>query len=632
MNHLEPSYNQERHHKVNDQHLDKQAAVYCRQSTYRQAERNTESLPYQRLLAKRALRLGWSEDRVKVIDKDVGRSGRTTEGREGFNALVADVSLGHVGMILSHDVSRLARNNADWYRLLDLCAVTGTLIADAEGIYDPRLYNDRLLLGLKGAMTEAEIHLLRMRVTEGRLSQVRRGEYRQRLPTGLTREQDGTVIKDDDEQVRSVIDLIFAQFRELGSCRKVARFLIKNNIDVPRRQTTGVARGKILFKRPDNQTILHILHNPAYAGAFVHGHVKSGEGIGLEQGIELPWRHMTPDMYPAYIPWAEFVANQRRIAQNESDFQRRPNQAQGAARDGDGLLQGLTICGRCGGKMHINYSPRPWYFCPMKQNRLGEGCCPSYPGVPTNTAVLQAFFSALAPAHINAFEEVGVRRRQEWEALDRNWQQSIERAEHQAFRAQQQYDAVDPRNRLVTARLEERWEKCVQECERVKVEYQEFLARPVEVSLPDEIKVGLQQITDRLPRLWAEGVIPPSSMKELLRCLIAAVVPERVGPHRVKVRIVWRSGAVSEAFADAIAHSIKKSEIYLATVARVRELWERGHPDSRIAERLTQEGFRPARAIAYRSQSVAQIRRENAMFYNQMAQSTSDDTGSPSGT
>ncbi|MCA1604816.1 MAG: recombinase family protein, partial [Acidobacteria bacterium] len=328
--------------KITLRHLERMAYVYVRQSTPKQVERNRESQLYQYRLSQRAQELGWSPDRLRVIDADLGLSGQGSAYRDGFQELVAEVSLGHVGIIFGYEVSRLARNNRDWYHLLDLAAVFATLIADADGIYDPRLYNDRLLLGLKGTMSEAELHLLQMRMEAGRMNQVKRGTYRQPLPAGLVRLPDGTVVKDPDIQVQRIIELIFAKFTELGSCRQLLRYLKEENILLPRRHCAGHMAGDLVWKPPNDAALHSILHNPAYAGAFAYGRRQmepskrqpQRPGTGrLHRPLD-EWLHLQQNVYPAYISWEQFLANREKLRENSTLFEWKKQHRRGPAREG----------------------------------------------------------------------------------------------------------------------------------------------------------------------------------------------------------------------------------------------------------------------------------------------------------
>jgi DNA invertase Pin-like site-specific DNA recombinase len=456
--------------KLMPRHWKRLACVYVRQSTFKQVERNRESQVNQYQLVQRAEHLGWTNERIRVIDADLGLSGRSSEHRSGFKDLVAEVSLGHVGIIFGYEVSRLARNNGDWYHLLDLAAVFGTLIADNDGIYDPRSYNDRLLLGLKGTLSEAELHLIRARLDAGRLSQVARGEYRQHLPTGLIRREDATVVKDPDDGIRHSIELVFAQFAERGSCRQVALTLRQAGVLLPRRQTAGFDKGQLLWKQATDAAVYEIIQNPAYAGAFVYGRrpgdparrMVSGRSIQVRKPRE-EWSTILHDAYPAYITWEQYVANQERVSSNATDFTARLGQAQGVPRKGAALLQGLVVCGVCGHHLHVAYKPSPRYFCNAHLKRLQGPVCISVSGACVEAVVEQAFFEALHPAQLDALEAVLAAQEAERGRLLTHWNERVKRAQYAAQLAQRQYNAVDPDHRLVAGELEKRWEAALRE-------------------------------------------------------------------------------------------------------------------------------------------------------------------------
>jgi DNA invertase Pin-like site-specific DNA recombinase len=335
--------------KISKSHQVRKAYVYVRQSTLKQVQQHQESRRNQLALVERAIELGWPPERVCIIDADLGYSGQDGQ-RPGFQELVAAVSLGQVGIVLAYEASRLARNNADWYALLDLATVVGTLIADSDGVYDPRTYNDRLLLGLRGILSEAELHLLRLRMGAGRQRQIERGVYRQNLPTGLLRLTDSRVVKDPDLQIQHALDLIFERFAALGSCQKVLRWFRDEGILLPRRQRGGLHAGQVLWRKPTQAALIEVLHNPAYAGAFVYGRRRQnpnrrpGQSRSVRCRME-EWTTTHQDVYPSYISWEQFMANQARLADNASTFARRTH---GAPRQGAALLAGLVVCGRCG--------------------------------------------------------------------------------------------------------------------------------------------------------------------------------------------------------------------------------------------------------------------------------------------
>ena len=596
------------HPKIHPSHLNRAAYVYVRQSSLKQVQNNRESQVYQYQLAERAVALGWLKEMVFVIDSDLGLSGSSTEHRDGYKTLLTEVSLGKVGIIFGYEVSRLARNNSDWYRLLDLAAVFWTLIADADGVYDPRSYNDRILLGLKGTMSEAELHSMNMRLESGRMNQVRRGEYRQRLPAGLHRLDDGTVTKDPDVQVKETIELVFDKFSELGSCMKVMRYLAKEKIQLPRRHQSG----KIIFKNPVDGAILEIIRNPAYAGAFVYGQRRrSNPEMGV-RGCRVPqaeWIHIQHNVYPAYISWQQYLDNTARVSQNFASFCNPLKKSKGAPRGGAALLQGLTLCGNCGEHMRVNYTPMPWYFCRHLKQSVNGDYCPSHPATPIDEAVLRAFFEAVSPAQINALEEVLKKKKEEKGRLNKHWLRVLKRAEYKAQQAQDRYEAVDARNRLVAETLESKWEESLCDLHNLQQEHEAFSkAQDRESRLPEELRERMRNIATSLPRLWFDGKISTVRMKELLRCLIDKVVLKRLVPGKVNVRIVWMSGAYWPMTVTKTVHKFSDAPDYKKVVTRIRSLWRQNISDAEIAKQLTVEGFRSPCGTTFMAFTVQHIR------------------------
>jgi DNA invertase Pin-like site-specific DNA recombinase len=614
--------------KITATHLERLACVYVRQSTPKQVERHRESQRYQYHLVQRATALGWSKERTRVIDSDLGLSGSDSTHRGGFTDLVAEVSLGHVGIVLGYEVSRLARNNRDWYHLLDLAAVFGTLIADSDGIYDTRLYNDRLLLGLKGTMSEAELHLLRLRLTAGRMNQVRRGAYRQHLPTGFTRLPDGTVVKEPDEQVSHSIELVFEKFDELGSCEKVLWYLRRHDIRLPRQQRAGLHAGELLWKTASYAAILEIMHNPAYAGAFAYGRRQTDprrqqpgrQGTGHLHKPRKEWLHLQRDVYPAYITWERYEAHQARLLQNMTIFSVHPSQqkdaARGAAREGSALLQGLVVCGRCGYRMYVAYKASGRYNCRALQRPIGEGMCASLHAPAIDEAVSQAFFGALRPARLDALEDVLGEQQAERERLTLHWQERMKRARYEAHLAQRQYDAVDPDNRLVAAELERRWEASLRQLRETEEGFERFGREPA-VTLTEELRQQLRHISDELPKLWASGQLTSAQKKELLRSLIARVILKRVTPDHIEVKIVWVSGHYTVVSAQPPIQRERDVTGYKEMVERVGKMWREGiEDDEEMAARLTGEGFHSARAAEVLPVTVRKLRHAQGWRYS----------------
>ena len=601
-------------HKITPAHLQRLVYIYVRQSTLKQVRENRESQAYQYNLVETAHALGWSRERIRVIDADQGLSGRESEHRAGFKELVAEISLGHVGIIFGYEVSRLARNNRDWYHLMDLAAIFGTLLADGDGIYDLKLHNDRLLLGLKGTMSEAELHILRQRLDGGRLAQVKRGEYRQHLPTGLVRQADGRVVKDPDDQVRHVIELVLVKFEELGSCRQVLRYLRQENILLPRRQTAGLYKGELLWKIPSDAAIYDIIRNPAYAGAFAYGrtqldptrHDPGRPATGRLKKPSAEWLHLQHDVYPAYISWEQYLANQARLHQNALCYTQQQQQSQGVARSGAALLQGLARCGQCGCTMKVTYRHTHRYFCDSLTKRFDESRCLSAPGPAVDEAVVQAFFKALHPAQLDALAAILTEQQAERQRLTQHWQDRLNRAQYEARLAERQYHLVDPANRLVAAELERRWEQKLVELQETQEAYQRFQQTSPLADIPADLQQQFRHISEALPTLWP--TLANHHQKELLRSLIAQVILAREAADRVAVKIVWVSGHYSLVYAQPPILREHDVTGYEQMVNRIETLWHQELDDDQIATQLTQEGFHSARSTQVRPDTVRKIR------------------------
>jgi DNA invertase Pin-like site-specific DNA recombinase len=603
------------HPKITPTHLQRLAYVYVRQSSPKQVAQNKESQQYQRQLQGRAIELGWASDRVRVVDSDQARSAREATARTGFQELVAEVSLGQVGIVFGYEVSRLARNNQDWYRLLDLAAVFNTLIADTDGIYDPRLYNDRLLLGLKGTLSEAELHLLRQRLEVGRLNQVKRGAYRQTLPTGYVRLPDGTVVKDPDDQVRHVLELMFSKFEELGSAGKVIRYLRHNKILLPRRQSAGPHAGELLWKVASESAVTDMLTNPAYAGAFAYGRRQGDAALrqpgrpatGNRRMAQADWIHLQLDAYPAYITWEQYQANQERIHQNGLRFTELRARAQGIARNGPGLLQGLVVCGQCGHHMQTVYKTTPRYICcGLMRTAQVKSECNSVRAPVADEVVVQAFFDVIRPSQLDALDALLAQQQANRDQLERNWQEQLRRAQYEARLAQRQYDAVDPANRLVAAELERRWEVKLQQLRQTEEDHRHFQQSPVPNVVPPALREAFRELHQRLPQLWPS--LSSAQKKELLRSLIQQVIIRHPVPDQVEVRIVWISGCYTDATRLTPIHREADVTNYAGLVQRIQELWQAGATDEDIAAQLTTEGFHSARAPRVTPVTVMKIR------------------------
>jgi DNA invertase Pin-like site-specific DNA recombinase len=608
-----------RHSKVTAAHLNKHAYVYIRQSTVKQVVENQASQENQRRMVERALALGWPASRIHVIDEDQGLSGRGSDYRHGYQRLVTEVSLAQVGIIIGYEVSRLARNNRDWYHLLDLATVFGTLIADHDGVYNPRMFNDRLLLGLKGTMSEVELHLLQQRLEAGRLRKVEQGTYRQILPTGLVRSTDGRVELEPDAEVRHCIELVLTKFAELGSCGQVLRTLRDNRIRLPRRQARGPEKGQIVWKEATHSAVYEIVRNPAYAGAFVYGrkqtdpiHRQPGRPFaGRRRKAQSDWLQIRHDAYPAYISWEQYQANQARLRENGLQAWKRSATRQGAAREGYALLQGMAICGRCGHHCQVNYRERRnhRYQCHAVYRKSGRSNCPTIHGPSVDGVVVEAFFAALRPANLDALEGVLAAQAEEQARLERQWDEQLERVRYEAQRARRQYMQVEPENRLVAAELERRWEERLEELQAAEDKVgrlRESTATPK--TLTTEMRGQFAQISERLPELWDQ--FTPVQQKTLLRSLVDHAVLTRQAPDQVEVKVVWVSGYYTSRVVQVPTSRREDVTGYDQMVHRIGELYRQGLDDRQIAQQLSQEGFHSAHRTGVAVNAVKTIRQE----------------------
>lgn len=602
--------------KLTPRHLERKAVIYIRQSSPKQVRDHLDSQLTQRALVERAQSLGWHADRIEVFDGDLGQSATGGQEREDFKALAAEVALGHVGVVFGWQVSRLARNNAEWYQLLDLAALFATLIGDTDGLYDPRLYNDRLLLGLKGTMSEAEHYLMRQRLNAGRLSKVQRGEYVQRLPTGLVRLADHRVIKDPDQQVQQVIELVLSKFEELGTCYRVLRYCQQHAILLPRRHRGAPAPGALCWRQPSDSIISSIITNPAYAGAFVYGR-RTSEPQRQAPGRRTPtmvrrpmeqWQCLRQDAYPAYISWVQFLANQERLRENAQRYNDKTGTGRGAPREGAALLQGLLTCGRCGYRMTVAYRPRSRYTCAAMTRRFAEARCVHLEGPPIEAFVVQAFFDAIAPAQLEALDEVLAQRQRDQQRLERYHHQQVTQARFSANLARRRYEQVDPQYRLAAAELERDWDDKLRALRQAEEAAARFAQAPAESTLHPELRAQLVDLSHSLPGWWASDQLRHDQRKALLRSLISQVIVTRPATDQVAVKIIWVSGHYSEGLVIPPVLHQRQVTGYDTMVERIGQLWAQGATDAQIAETLSAEGFRSARRARVLPKTVLKIR------------------------
>ena len=601
--------------KITVSHLSRQAIVYLRQSSAAQVENNRESTDRQYALAAKARELGWPADRIVVIDEDLGLSGSGFVARSGFARLTAEVALAHVGLVLGLEVSRLARNNADWHRLIELGGLTDTLIGDADGIYHPALFNDRLLLGLKGAMSEAELHVLRARLNGGIRNKAARGELRRGLPVGFVwGEADGEVRFHPDEAVVAAIRNVFSSFAQTGSARRVWLWFRSEGLTFPLQMHQGA---EIRWVEASYTAIHHVLTNPAYAGAYAYGKSRrettlNASGVRGKRIRKLPrseWQVLIPDHHPGFIDWRTYEANQDRIAQNTRPG---PHKAGGAVREGSALLQGLAACGHCGRRLHTHYRGRtsaPGYHCPGKILVEGRGVyCLNVGGVQIDEAVAQAFLTALEPAKLAATVAAAERLEADRETSLRQWRLGVERASYEASRAERRYRAVDPDNRLVARGLEREWEERLSALDAAKAELlRREAARPWALSQDERSR--LLALGADLTVVWRAATTTPRDQKELLRTLLEEVIV-KVERDKATARLTlrWKGGALAEidlALPRSRPATIRTDEDTIALVRRLATLY----PDAVIAGVLNRQGRTTAYGHRFEAGRVASLRR-----------------------
>jgi excisionase family DNA binding protein len=594
---------------VTARHLCRKAVIYIRQSNPHQVLTNQESLRLQYALRQRAGDLGWDEAAIEVIDADLGLSGAAAGHRRGFKDLIARVTLGEVGIILSYEVTRLARNCSDWYPLLDLCGYRECLIGDRDGVYDPGSANGRLLLGLKGTISEVELHTLRGRLTAGLLNKAGRGELALMLPAGLVRDAGGLVAKDPDREVQDRIALVFASFLELGSVSKVMRTFRERGLNVPR----GDRFGEVAWRPATVDRLTRMLKNPAYAGAFVYGRTRScrttyANGKLVTKPCPMAeWKIIVKDRYPAYIDWENFERIQAMLRDNYAEYRR--TATRGVPRGGAALLQGIVWCGQCGHKMAVQYRGGNRYICNFLHVKQGEAVCQHLPADPIDARVVEAFFAAVTPAELEAWAHAQEARNRSEEALDHAEAQQVERLRYQALLAERQFNKVDPDNRLVAGELEHRWELALRELRQAEDALARHRAeRAAPETLSDRDRERFLALGPHLPALWEEPEMTRERKKALLRSLIDKVVLRRAAPDRISVRLVWRGGAVSELEVEVAVYTHRVLSRGAEMEAKLLDLARQGVDDATIAARLTAEGYRSARCGHVPVDTVRHIR------------------------
>lgn len=602
--------------KIRPTHLSRPAVVYIRQSTLMQVLEHRESTQRQYDLAALAQRLGWESAQIQVIDEDLGKSGKSTENRSGFQRLAAEVSLGKVGAILSLEVSRLARSSADWYRLLDLCALSDTLIIDDDGVYDPNDFNDRLVLGMKGTMSDAERHLMRLRLFGGKLHKAKKGELAFPPPTGYIFDS-GALCFDPDEQVRSAVQLLFSRFPLEGSAYGVVRYFAEQGLLFPSRHAQKDAPAQMHFRKLTHARTISILTNPLYTGAYVWGRRRQRRGLveGTARNrretlvAREQWHSLRFDSHPAYISWQDYLVNLQRLQDNDAKCH--GSHGHGAPRNGEALLQGLALCGRCGRRMKtIHHSAQQTvYECSRRMD--AEKTCWSTMAWRIDAKVTELFLAAVTPPELEL--SLAVLKEVEHQAaeVDKQWKLRLERARYEAARAERQYHAVEPENRIVVRTLESRWNQKLQELLQVEREYEEARrAHKLDLSPDDKLAIGA--LSKDLPAVFHAETTTAAERKQLLRFLIEDIVllPVEEPRRETQIRILWKTGAITEATAPRPT-SGELLRTPKEVIAAVEQGVEQGRSNAQIADDLNLRHLKSGRGHPFTESVVSNIRHDN---------------------
>jgi DNA invertase Pin-like site-specific DNA recombinase len=598
--------------KIRPEHRERSAWIYVRQSSLGQVRDHPASAARQYDLRERALALGWTREQVQVVDEDQGVSGRAGSARDGFERLVAQVGLGQVGAVFCLEASRLARSCSAWYRLLEICALTDTLVIDADGIYDPGEYNDRLLLGFKATMSEAELHWLHQRLVGGKLEKARQGTLRQRLPTGFTHDPTGRVVFDPDEAVQEAVRLALEQFEQCGTALGVVRYFAQHGLQFPARRWEGRDLGELRWRPLSLTRLLSLLHNPVYAGAYVYGRTApydrhrgagrrgtSSGGFFGEEPIVLQ------DAHAGYLSWEQFQRNQQRLADNATAS---APPRRGATREGAALLQGIAVCGRCGRRMTVHYQrgrSTPGYRCLFLRTQHGGDTCQCLEGAAVDAAVARVLLEALQPAQLTislaTLDQIEARERQ----VERQWELRRERAQYEADLARRRFLAVEPENRLVARTLEREWNEALAAVAQVE---QAAAERPAlalrRMSAADREKI--LALAGDLPAVWHAPTTTHAERKQLLRCLIEDVTLTRC-EETIQVGIHWQTGAATEIAVPRPRMVWELQQIDPAVLQQIRALAAH-HTDREIAARLNATGHTSGSGRAFTGDRVWQAR------------------------
>lgn len=600
------------HQKVAATHLGRDAYLYVRQSSLRQVMHNTESTKRQYALRERAVALGWPIERIHTIDSDLGRSGAQAAGRDGFQHLVTKVAMGEVGIVLGLEVSRLARNNADWHRLIELAALAETLILDEDGVYDPAHFNDRLLLGLKGTMSEAELHVLRARLQGGILSKARRGELQVPLPIGLVYQADGTIALDPDQQIRQSLALLFATFRKSGSAMAVVKRFTREGLEFPQRIRRGIGKGEVHWGGLNHSRVLQILHNPRYAGAFVYGRTHTGRNAQLQPTVRKvardDWPVLIPEAHVGYISWEEYERNQSTLHRNRTGFI--SSERGGMPREGSALLQGRVVCGLCGERMRVRYQRirttlAPYYQCTEASVRRAGKLCQSIRGSHIDQAIGELLLETVAPAALNVAlavqEEIAERIRQ----ADELRATQLEQARYEAELARRRYLKVDPDNRLVADALEADWNERLRRLDALQQDHERQRAADQNL-LAQDAREQIMALARDFPRVWMDPRTEAIERKRMVALLVEDVTLTK--QEEIMVGVRFRGGKI-QSFTLPLPLPMSRIRKTPDEVVETLDQLLETCSDKEASERLNELGHRNWQGQTFTKIKVGLIRR-----------------------
>ena len=602
---------------VQETHRQKLACIYLRQSTLKQVRQHPESTERQYALREKALQWGWPPERILMLDHDLGISGTQMANRPDFKRLVAEVSLQKVGAVFALEASRLSRSDLDWHRLVDLCGWTDTLLIDEDGAYNPGDFNDRLLLGLKGTMSQAELHFLRVRLQGAKLTKARKGQLRFPLPVGFVYADPEGIVLDPDQEVQGAVRLVFTAFGQTASAYGVVQHFAEHQLLFPKRSYGGVWNGQLRWGRLNPGRVLGLLRNPAYTGAYVFGRYRTckrfsptGQMHHTVRPMPLAdWQVNLPNQHPGYISWEEYLANQQRLAQNQTNGC--PGATGSAAREGPALLQGLLVCGQCGRRLSPRYigehGSLVWYACNWRRRELAGKSCWSVRGDRLDEAIAQRILSALLPAQVALALAALTEVEQRDHALDHQWQLKIQRAEYEGQLAQRRFEEVDPANRLVAATLEQRWEHALRQLEALRQQYRQYQEKQTPPLSPEQ-QTQVRLLANDLPRLWQTATTTAKDRKRILRLLLKDITLEkRPATHQAILHLRWQGGATEDLVIDLPLKAADRWRYPERLVNKVRQLAQQ-QTDQQIALALNQEGLHSAKGRAFTPSMIAWIR------------------------